>query len=298
MSANDIAMLAARDCDPEKLRYPLYGSVKLDGIRCLIRNRTAMSRSNIPLPNIFLQMWAASDKYEHMDGELIVGRPTSEDVYNTTQSAISTRSGTPDFRYYVFDYTKEERKPYGLRYDELKWRLASMEGRVVLVEQRELHNPEEVKEYYRDMLDLGFEGLILRCGRAPYKRGRGTLRAQDLMKLKPRERAEAVVIGFEELMHNANDAFVGERGQTKRSHHQENMVPMNTLGAFIVKDLETGVQFRVGSFRGVTANDKQLWWYRQVELINKVLVYEYSKIGTIDKPRQPVWVGWRESFDL
>lgn len=300
MSANDIAMLAARDAHVNMVRYPILGSIKYDGIRMLVRDDCAMSRANIQLPNVKLQMWVLAHwrVLGALDGEIICGDPAAEDCYNRTQKFVSTRSSLDEFHYYVFDTLEYEHSPFSTRLlmlDE-KFRLG-LPPECRLVVQSPFYTSTDLKTTYLQRLEEGHEGMILRQPGAPYKRGRGTLRAQDMMKLKPREDSEAEIIEAYELMHNDNPAFIGERGQTKRSSHLENQRPGGTLGGFTVRDLKTGVVFNIGSFKGLTAKDKQHLWDVRSLLPGQVVKYSYCPIGVIDKPRQPTFQGWRESFD-
>jgi len=51
-------MLSATVEDTALLSYPLLASVKIDGVRCIIRDGVAMSRSMKPIPNASVQAWA------------------------------------------------------------------------------------------------------------------------------------------------------------------------------------------------------------------------------------------------
>lgn len=98
-------MLAATLVEEEDIRFPVYVSPKLDGIRCLMKDGRPMSRSGEVLPNKFIQDWAMKNAeiLHGLDGELIVGAATGEEVYNRSQSGIMSREGEPDFTYHVFD---------------------------------------------------------------------------------------------------------------------------------------------------------------------------------------------------
>lgn len=304
MPSGDIAMLAARDCIPSQIRFPLYGSIKYDGVRCLVKGGIALSRSNIRLPNRSLQVGCFRGRLNHLDGELIMGDPTAPDCFAKTMSAVMSQDGSiKGLKYYVFDYIKDESIPFVARYRRLQEKALGGElpDVVVPVRQFPLTNLNDLDSAYESVLAQGHEGMILRSGEAPYKRGRGTLRKQDMMKLKPRTRAEARIVGFEELMHNGNPAFVGERGQTKRSSHQENQVPMDTLGKFLVVGMGEhfdGVAFKIGSFKGLTEDRKKQIWLTRKDYVGKIVSYEFSQIGVVDLPRQPTFQGFRDPIDL
>ena len=68
-----------------------------------------------------------------------------------------------------------------------------------------------------------------------------------------------------------------------------------TMGALIVRDIVTGVEFNIGT--GFTAADRREWWewfVAQTERTPKPVVkYKSFPIGTKDKPRHPVYLGLR-----
>lgn len=76
MSNNIFRPMLATDADLGKLRFPLLASAKLDGVRAVVRDGVVYSRSNKPIPNAYVQQ--KFSRFEHFDGELIVGDPTSK----------------------------------------------------------------------------------------------------------------------------------------------------------------------------------------------------------------------------
>jgi DNA ligase-1 len=73
------------------------------------------------------------------------------------------------------------------------------------------------------------------------------------------------------------------------------MIPMDVLGALIVKDVKTGVEFNVGT--GFTAEERAGIWKQKDTLIWKLITYEYLPYGVKDKPRHPVFISWRLEED-
>ena len=76
-------MLASQIDDLSTVKYPVYASYKLDGIRAIIYQGVAYSRSLKPIPNKSIQEWAMQNKesLEGLDGEFIVGEPNTEEVF-------------------------------------------------------------------------------------------------------------------------------------------------------------------------------------------------------------------------
>jgi DNA ligase-1 len=285
---------------PAKLVFPLYASPKLDGVRCVVSGAQALSRTLKPIPNKHVQQYLGDPILEGLDGELIVGVPYAEDVYRATSSGVMSQDGTPDFKFYVFDYHNDPdtARVYKERLERLTAGLRSLVylERVVLLEQRYIETEDQLLAYEAELLAQGYEGVMLRAPKGIYKHGRSTAREGYLLKLKRFSDGEARITGFEELMHNANEAQLDELGHTKRSSHQENLVPMDTLGALQVEDLETGIAFKIGT--GYTATHRKHIWQQRDRLVGAIVKYKHFEIGVKDAPRFPVWLGFRDAIDM
>ena len=68
-----IKPLLACEVPLNDVKFPVYVSTKLDGIRCLIIDGVAYSRSLKPIRNKYIQSIIGNEKYNGFDGELVVG---------------------------------------------------------------------------------------------------------------------------------------------------------------------------------------------------------------------------------
>jgi len=272
------------------LKYPVVVSPKLDGVRATFINGVLRTRSLKPLPNRAIQLIRSDYP---LDGELIVGSPTSPSVFRDTMKVVSAFDAPiDDLMYHVFDIVYE-----GSFKSRLHAAHASIEGSnfMVPVPHVLVENEASLLRCEEVYLEEGYEGLMIRDPMGKYKFGRSTAREGALLKMKRKLHSEARVIGFEEQMHNANEAKLDNLGNTERSSHQENKFPMDMLGALIVKDVKTGVEFNVGT--GFTTEERRGIWKQKDTLIWKLITYEYLPIGVKDKPRHPVFLGWRMEED-
>ena len=288
-------MLAATVADVAALRWPLLASPKLDGIRAIVRGGVVVSRNLKPIPNRHVQALFGRPEYEGLDGELLVGDPTDPRAFLGTTSAVMSCDGEPDVYLHAFDDVTDPALPFLDRYVSVKRRA---EGRVVLVEQAFVHSADHVDAYERQALNRGFEGVMLRDANAPYKQGRGTLSRQDLLKLKQFEDAEAVVEGFEELLHNSNEASTSALGLTERGHSKDGMVGMGTLGALRVVGRGgrwDGVRFNVGS--GFDAATRAAIWADRAGWEGRLVKFKFFPIGSKEAPRFPIFLGERHPDD-
>lgn len=277
--------------------YPMLLSPKLDGIRCLIINGVAVGRSLKPIPNKFVQKCFGRPEFDGLDGELIVGDPTAREVFQTTSSEVMSIAGTPEVIFHVFD-------DFACNLG-FKARLKSADNRITaklgfgpveLVGHDLVQDGMELDHWEESYLAAGYEGVMLRHPDGPYKQGRSTAKEAWLLKVKRFVDAEARVIGFTEAQHNANEAKRNELGQLERSSHKAGKVGKQALGALMVKDLKTGVEFDIGT--GFTADQRQLLWCCGDNLIGKIAKYKSQPTGVKLKPRFPVFLGFRDKVDM
>lgn len=289
-------MLAATVAEVGALRLPLLVSPKLDGIRAIVLGGVVVSRNLKPIPNQHVQALFGRPEYEGLDGELLVGDPTDPRAFLGTTSAVMSRDGEPDVYLHAFDDVTDPALPFLDRHASVKRRAG---GRVVLVEQAFVHSADHVDAYERQALDRGFEGVMLRDANAPYKQGRGTLSRQDLLKLKRFEDAEARVEGFEELLHNSNEATTSLLGLTERGHSKDGMVGMDTLGALRVVGVGgrwDGVRFNIGS--GFDAATRAAIWADRAGWEGRLVKFKFFPLGSKEAPRFPIFLGERHPDDL
>lgn len=290
-------MLAATVEDINSLAYPLLASPKLDGIRALVVNGKLVSRNLKPIPNKFINKNLPLKFMDGWDGELIVGKSTDKDCFRKTTSGVMSEDGEPDFKFFVFDYIPKGDIRFIDRYQGLKYNMGwanrqPNRDRLMLVPHYGVRSPEELIAFEQRMLKKGYEGVMLRSFNGGYKFGRSTLKEGALMKLKRFEDSEATIIGFEERMHNGNEAKKDELGRTKRSSHKSNKQGTNTLGAVNVRDNNTGVVFDIGT--GFDDELRQLIWDNRKHYMGQSVKYKFFPSGSKDKPRFPVFLGFRK----
>lgn len=303
-------MLAVPAGDLSQLSYPLYGSYKLDGIRCYTADLVPspgdrcvpLSRTLKIIPNAHIR-----DKLSKLppglDGELMVSGS-----FQDVQSRIMSRHGMPDFTYNVFDYCPEgwENRLYVDRlcrlHEHCIQELKDGHDFLRFVKQEVLRNQAEVDALTQQAWAEGHEGLILRSMHGHYKFGRSTLKEGLLLKVKQFEDGEARIIGYQPRYRNKNEAEINALGYQERSSHKAGMVYDNALGAFAVRDIKTGQQFFVGT--GFTEEQRIKFWPSPETTpetdpyIGKIIKYRHQPQGAKDLPRTPVFLGFRDEGDM
>lgn len=290
--------LAATLTKPELIKFPVWCSPKIDGIRCVVFGGVAYSRSLKQIPNPHVQAWAKeyAKELEGVDGELVVGSPTDPNCMQNTTSGVMKHSGVPAFTFHAFDVYMP-----GVKFSE---RLDVVEGRVRqcgnstytrAVMHEEAFDIEEVGFLEERFLLEGYEGLMLRDMGGKYKCGRSTEREGGLVKVKRFADAEAVVIGFEEEMKNENERKTNALGNAERSSVSSGLVGKGTLGALRCKSSE-GFEFNIGT--GFTADMRRALWDDRSTLAGRLVTYKYFAHGIKDAPRHPVFKSFRHIEDI
>lgn len=286
---------------PAELVFPLYASPKIDGVRALIQDAVVVSRKLLAIPNEYVQTMLGHHEMSGLDGELTVGPPNAPNCMQETMSGVMSRDGKPDFTFWVFDFWTQPSMPFSERYQIMQRadRDGVFEGqtKVQLLSQMLVSNMTELNAYESLMLAQGYEGVMVRKPSGIYKYGRSTAKEGHLLKVKRFVDSEAVVIGFEERMHNGNVATRDEVGGVKRSSAQAGLVPMGTLGALKVRDLATGIEFDVGT--GFDDHTRAVIWAQPGKYHGQTITYKhFANAGVVEKPRFPVFKSFRDARDI
>jgi DNA ligase-1 len=283
--------MLAGNYDEAKAKFPYVASPKIDGIRFLMVNGVAVSRTFKPIRNNYIQRVLSENLTDGVDGEITVG-----DTFQSSSSGVMSIEGEPDFKAWLFDYVdpyQEDILPYYLRI--LNFPTFPNTSQYNLLTGVTVNNQEELDSYEIICLEGGYEGVMLRDPFGTYKFGRSTVRDNILLKVKRFLDDEAVLIAIEEKMHNENEAQKDAFGRTKRSSSIAGLVGANTAGTLIVENKE-GQVFGVGS--GLNDLMRDEIWNNKEKYLGRLIKYKYFPQGVKDLPRHPVFLGFRDSDDL
>lgn len=279
-------MLSGSLTDITKLRFPVIASPKLDGIRCIVQNGHVLSRKLKPIPNSYIRTHLLGMiKHLDADGEIML---RGGGDFNEIQSAVMREDGEPDFVYYVFDVIGGNDYADRLRILE---RDLVIGNHIQILHSRMITSEEELLKYEDEMVAAGYEGVMIRSVNGPYKYGRSTEKEGYLLKMKRFFDAEAEVIGFEQKMHNANEATKDELGRTKRSSAKAGLVPVEQLGALLLRTPD-GIEFGIGT--GYTDEQRTEIWANRESLLGATVTYKYQELSKYNVPRFPVFKCFRK----
>jgi DNA ligase-1 len=276
-NSKEFTPMLASVFNPEKLKFPKLASRKLDGIRCIVRDGVALSRSGKPIRNKYIQSVLGRKEFNWLDGELMVGAPNDPKAFSNSTSGVMSEEGEPDFVFHVFDIAAE-----GAGFET---RLAVAKSIVTKAKSKHLKIVEHVKINSLGALDIleekflneGVEGVMLRSLDGPYKLGRSSVTEGHLLKVKRFSDAEAEIIGYVEEVTS------------------KDRKPKNALGKFLCRTPD-GVEFGVGG--GFSREERIKFWKDKDKMIGQIVKYKYFNIGVITAPRFPSFIGIRSPDDM
>lgn len=214
-------------------------SEKYDGVRVIWDGKQLVSRGgNIyHAPKWFIQDFPS----QKLDGELWVARQSFELVVSTVRDKIPDDKAWKQIKFMVFDLP-DLTVSFNSRLIEMEKIISRLQiPWVKMVRQWRVKSHAELMVQLEEITTAGAEGLMLHRGSSLY-RGK---RSGDLLKVKPYEDAEAIII-----------KHVGGKGKYR-----------NMLGAVIVK-MPNGMQFKIGS--GFTDKER-----KDPPKVGEVITYQY-----------------------
>lgn len=287
-----------------ELRLPLWETPKIDGIRCITLDLPGdrshwyslpVTRHMKSQPNKYVRMKIGENCPPGLDGELVaVDEDGVVQGYYDTSSELLSHEGEPQFQYLVFDYITPETRLDGYLKRVERLRSIKLPDFCKVLEPIKIITLEQLREQINARMDQGFEGSCLRTGVHEYKFGRSSIRQQGLVAVKLFVDSDADVTGYEPLLRNTGEVELNAQGHKYRRRLKDNLIPDELLGVLIGRDVDTGVEVRVGS--GFTYDQRVDLWNRRNSIRGLRFKYKHQPFGRLTggKPRQPTFLGFRE----
>lgn len=262
-------MLAYEYTEKRLLKYPKPWILqpKLEGDRCRAVYDTEtgwhlFSSSNSPrkmVPHIAEELNKNilyrdfGDLDGELDGEFYVHGMRHEDIRSIVSPTVNKHPDSERMEYHIFDFVSE--LPQFERYMMLK---TLNETEIIKRVDTVLCNTiEEIQAYYEGCLDLGYEGIIIRDPSKPYIRS-APAHSTFLMKLKPRNELNAIVIGiYEEIdIHGMRKNCLG--------------------GCVCMAKNEKGEPFEFNVGSGFLKQQREDYWKDKDKIIGKMIEVTYQ----------------------
>lgn len=277
----------ACDLDLTKIVYPIMGFPKIDGVRIINLDGRATARSLMYHANTYTTERFSKAEYLGIDGEGVLGNPTSPSACRDTTSALNTIIGEPDIVWHAFDFLRPD--VIGLCFQE-RYKvldryinLCKPVGVKIIVPTL-IKNEAQLIAFYNRCLAEGYEGAVFRDPLGHHKSGRCTANEGNYTRLKPSSDKEAIVLEIVEANKNNNVAKVNALGRTERSSHQENKTGKGMVGSLICLDVETQQKIRI--MAGKMTHEERIYYFNHPEeLIGQYVKYRSTDTGVKDAPR-------------
>lgn len=182
-----ILPMLAKDFKKEshKVKYPCYGQPKLDGMRALGRkNNPLISRKGKEINTMSHIQEELDNMYviDCFDGELYAHGLSFEE--NMTIIKKYRKGQTENVKYHVYDMVYPK-LPFSSRYTILSELVVNLKH-IELVTTKVINNLEELTEFHKENIALGYEGTIIRHSEAGYainKRDTQLLKYKDFLDM-------------------------------------------------------------------------------------------------------------------
>lgn len=289
-------------CDAEQLNYPFYFSEKVDGIRGVFLGGKVRSKTMKLLPNVRLQeyfspllTWLECNNFV-LDGE-IIGNTFQETVsvcmskdkeipdhFKVLGMAILTRNQWDRETPWIFEKHNRQHltPPTHCKFE--------------MIHQIKI-NTKQIFDLFHDIAkEKSWEGYVIRYPNSMYKHGRAG-KYDGFYKFKFMKEYSGKIIGVNPLEINSSSALrtkdVFNRLET--IHTKDDKVKVPTMGSLLVK-LTDGVTCKIGTWRGLTEEERISLWQKREELIGTPIDFLGQAVGIKDKPRIPheVRIRWEE----
>lgn len=259
-AANKTEVLLAKIWQHGQDPAGFWVSEKLDGVRAIWDGHQLRFRSGriVPAPDWFTAALPA----QPLDGELWLGRGTFDALSAIVRKASPLDAEWRQVRYMIFELPNASGN-FSQRVEQMRVVTAQAQlAWLQAVPQFQVANAAQLMTRYHEVIAGGGEGLMLHRAEALYHTGR----SDDLLKLKPAEDAEAVVIGY-----------LPGKGRNK-----------GMVGALLVENA-AGKRFRIGS----GLNDATR---RHPPAVGTTITYRYQELSARGIPRFPRYWRVREAL--
>lgn len=279
-----VLMLAPTElADITKLKYPYIIQPKYDGFRAIYRQGRFWTRGGLSIPNQFIpdyfQSLMGMEEWV-LDGELYDPTITFQKLNSILTNETKSLTGTK-LKYIVYDCMKKTEWDAQVCKTEYQTRLKNVRKIVTTISDYKkvidigsdlVGSSLEVKNLYKQHLDNGFEGSMLKDPLGFYSWKRVTVKSGEMLKLKPFESVDAPIIGFYE----GKEKYTG------------------VLGGIII-DLGNNQSCSVGS--GFSDATRKEIWNNQSKYLGKMCEIKYFEKTDENSLRHPTFERFREDKD-
>lgn len=251
---------------PKSLKFPCYGSPKLDGVRCLAEKKdgavTLKSRGGkyYDVAHVQEALSNLMREGEVWDGELYTHGKSLEEIVSAVKAP---KASSKELVFVVFDVATDA--PFSKRLAQLFdiAKLCQMTGAVDTISYVGIESETQLKEHHKNFVEAGYEGIMLRNKDGVYESGK---RSRDLLKYKEFLDSEFQIVDI------VSDKDGG--------------------AIFVVQNTFSDNTFHVV---GGSRAERTLWLEQKENFIGKLITVKYQTLYKDTKiPQFPTFVAFRD----
>lgn len=252
-----------------RIKYPCFGSPKLDGVRCLaIRHEDRVELKSrggkeYSVPHIQDQLFPIMNVGDVWDGELYIHGKYLEEIVSAVKK---WNDNTPDIEFIIFDIVKDESYEHRLISIQAlrRYTLSCVEAPSIdVIEFCEIQDENHMKQKHKEYVSRGYEGIMIRSHDGKYESGK---RSAGLQKYKTFSDNEFQII---DILSDKDGGAI-----------------------FCVQNTFANNTFNVV---GGSHEERKSWLNDREILINKWITVKYQTLYKDTQiPQFPTFVGFRE----
>lgn len=261
-----------------KWKPPFIVQPKYNGVRCrAVPTMTQVDTNYLLLSSEENPIWSTPHINEELtklhlkselDGELYCHGMSFEDIVSITSRTVNLHPDYKLIKFHLFDIICNQPQ---MKRQLIIENLRGISPYIVVAPFWFCSTLDEVLKVYDNLINLGYEGIIVRNVLGPYERKRSTM----VMKFKPKQGDSYEIIGYKEE--------VSISGQ-----------PKGSLGSLALVSGD-GQTFSVGS--GFTEQQRSELWSKREELIGKFANIRYQHMNARHLPMFTVFVSIANEYD-
>lgn len=256
----------------KKIEWPCYAQPKLDGMRAFYdpNNNTWISRKGKPITTLnHLSGLLLEDVPKNiiLDGELYGHGMSFQECMSAIKKIGPT---TSSISFHIYDVVMQN-EPYDERLQYLK-KLKFDKSKVKLVHTKLINDNNELKEYHKENIKLGFEGTMIRWGDFGYEINK---RSQGLLKYKD----------FQDIAAKIIDVLPSDKDPKQGVVRCEMWKSGDNSGQGTKVEFNCGMKFSHEERKEILKNK-----HNYIGKTAEIRFFEYTDDGL---PRFPVCVGFR-----
>ena len=196
-----------------------------------------------------------------LDGELYCHGLKFEEIVSITSRTVNLHPDYRGIQLYLFDIVNEQPQ---MKRQLIIENLRGLNPWIQVAPFWLCESLDDIMRVYDKLIELHYEGIIVRHSMCPYERKRSTW----MMKFKAKGEDEYEITGYAEELSNEGN-------------------PKNSLGSLRLSSADGGT-FSVGS--GFTQDQRKYLWETRESLAGKSVKVKYQHLTDRKVPRFPVFV--------